>query len=185
MWKNALAMIVIGSLATGISSAAPLQVKKMFMKDQMIKSSLVSKNHTQNSESKFSGIWAGTCSYHNETDEVKIRIEENPIDLSIIDLMNEGNAETHSFNVLESDNRLHNEFYESSTSRLTRINENAIQFEGTELFATPSNKEKALVSGIYTFTLTVNNNELTMVTKMKLSTENNESVDHCVLKRVG
>ena len=186
MMKNSLAIILIGSLVTCSSFATPLHVKNMFMKDQIMKSSMVSKNHTQSSQSRFSGTWAGTCTHDGESDEVKIRIVEDEFDFSIIDLINEGENETVSFNVLESKTRTDKDFYESSTSRLTRINENTIKFEGTEVFATPSNTEEMLASGVFTSTAIVNNNQLTIDTVMKLSNENNkESVDKCILKRTG
>lgn len=186
MLKNSLAIIVIGCLVTGSSFATPLHVKKMFMKDQIMKSSMVSKNHTQSSQSRFSGIWAGTCTHDGKSQEVKIRIVEDDFDFSIIDLINEGGNETISFEVLESKIRTDKDLYESSTSRLTRINENTLKFEGTEVFATHSNTEKKLASGVFTSTFIVNNNQLTVDSVMKFFNENNkESVDKCILKRTG
>ena len=55
MLKNTLAMIVIGGFVYSNSFAAPLHLEKLFIKDNVTKSSLVSNNHHQNSPSKFSG----------------------------------------------------------------------------------------------------------------------------------
>lgn len=184
MLKNSLAIIVIGSLVTASSFATPLHVKNMFMKDQIMKSSMASKKHTQSSQSRFSGTWAGTCTHDGESDEVKIRIVEDDFDFSIIDLINEGGNETISFDVLESKTSTDKDFYESSTGRLSRINENTLKFESTEVFATPSNTEKKLASEIFSSTFIVNNNQLTVDSVMKSSNEN-ESVNKCILKRTG
>lgn len=186
MWTNSLAIIVIGSLVTGSSFANPLNVKKMFMKDQITKSSMVSKNHTQSSPSRFSGTWEGICTHDGESEQEKIRIVEDDFDFSIIDLIHEGGNETISFNVLESKTSTDKDFYESSTTRLSRINENTLKVEGTVVYATPSNDEKRLASGVVTCTLTVNNNQLTIDTIGKRFDENTkESVDKCILKRTG
>lgn len=184
MLKNSLAIIVIGSLVTCSSFASSLNVKKIFMKDQIVKSSLISKNHGQNSPSKFSGTWAGTCTHDGESEEVKIRIVEDDFDFAVIDLINDGDNETIPFNTLESKTSTDKDLYESSTSRLTKINENTIKLEGTDVFAMPSSPEKKLSSGIFTSTLIVDNNQLTIDSVMKVEDENkNESVDKCILKR--
>lgn len=176
MFKKSLAIIVIGSLVTGSSFANPLNAKKMFMQNHQMK---------QSSQSRFSGTWAGTCTHNDESQEVKIRIVEDDFDFSIIDLINEGGNETMSFNVLESKTRTDKDFYESSTSRLTRVNENTVKYEASEVYGTPSNPEKMLASGVITSTATVNNNQLTIDTRAKSSNDNtNEIVDKCTFKRV-
>lgn len=185
MLKNALAIIVIGSFIAGSSFANPLNIKNIFMKDHMMKSSMVSKNHTKNTQSRFSGTWAGTCTRNGESDEVKIEIEENDFDFSIID---NGRKETASYDVLESKTSTDGPFdhYNSSTGRLSKVNENTVKFEGNEIFARLSDKEKSLQSMSYTVTFIVNNNQLTIDSVMRISNgDKNESVDKCILKRAG
>lgn len=188
MLKSSLAMIVIGSLVTSSSFATPTQIKKTFMKDQMMKSSLVSHNQTQDSQFKFSGTWTGTCNYGDKSEEMKIRIIEDSTEVSMIDLMDEGNSETASFNVVESKSTSDKEWYTSFTTRLTKVNETTLKFDGTGVFGEQlpsSNKEKGLISVVYTSMYTVNNNQLIIDTNGIISEENkNENhASKCILKK--
>lgn len=194
MRKNTLAIFVIGCLVTGSSFATPLDMKNMFMKDPIMKSRLVSKDHTQNSRSRFSGTWAGICTHDGENDEVKYRIEEDDIGLSMVDLRDQGNQgrkENFYYNEIKSEGHTDTDSYSTFTSRMSKINENTIKFEGTGVDANQppiTSKEKAMmISGVVTSMMTVNNNQLTIETNAKIFRGNSTkgSVDKCILKRAG
>jgi len=188
MWKKSLAMIVIGSLVTGSSFAAPTQVKKMLMKNHVIKSSSVSRKHGQNSQYKFSGTWAGVCSYNGENDEMKIRIRESDSELTIMDIMDEEDVQTIPFNTIKSETNSDEEWYDSFTSRLTRINETTLKLEGAGVFGSQlsnTKKQNSIYSGALTSTYTVNNNQLTIDTSVKLLMDGADQTFEakCVLNR--
>lgn len=185
MLKNTLAIIVIGSLVGGSCFANSLLVKNRFMKDQIMKSSTFKKNNAQSPQSKFSGTWAGTCTHDGESDEVKYLIMEDRLGLSVVDLP-EGRKDTISYDVLDTKTSTDKllDSYTSYTSRLSKIDENTIKFERTEVIASLSNKEKRLFSTVTIATMIVNNNQLTVETVAKLSNER-QSVDTCTLKRIG
>jgi len=189
MWKNSLAIIAIGSLVTGSSFATPLNVKTMFMKDHTMKSPLVSKKHSQ--QFQFSGTWTGTCSYDGGNMETKMHIEEDSTQLSVRDLINEG-EETFSFNVVKSESYSDKDWYDSYTSRLTKLNDNTLRLEGTGVFGhqlPSSDKDKGFGTGRMTTIAIVNNNQLMIDTNVKASgvnqNENFETNTKCLLKRAG
>ena len=186
MLKNTLAMIVIGGFVSSNSFAAPLHLEKLFMKDNVAKPSLVSNNHNQNKQFKFTGTWAGAC--NNE--EVKIRIHEDESELSITDLIDEGDTESYSFNLVGSENNSDSKWYNASTHRLTRVNETTLKLESVDVDAPqlPSaNAEKGFTSLVYTTMYTVNNNQLTMDISGTSFYENNNGNFNgkCTFKRVG
>lgn len=190
MLKNTLAMIVIGSVISSNSFAAPLHLNKLFMKSNVTKSSLTENNHNQNFKSKFSGTWAGACSFSDQSMEMKIRVNDYEDGLSIVDLLNEGDDENYSFNRVVTENNSDNEWYFSSTHRLTRVNETTLKLENVDVDASqlPSaNAEKSFSSARYTTMYTVNNNQLTMNMGGTAFFENKTAnIDvKCTLKRVG
>lgn len=157
----------------------------------MVKSALASSNHTQNSKFRFSGTWAGACNYDDNNWETKIRIDENNAELTIIDLTSEGESETYLLNVVESRGASDKEWYDSFTSRLTRVNENTFKLEASGVYGNQlpsSDTEKGLASGVFTIISTVNNNQLTINTSGKIvSPEHKDETMNikCNLKRVG
>jgi len=190
MLKHSLAIIVVGSLITSSSFATPLNVKTMFMKNQTTKSSLVSKKHAQLSQFKFSGTWAGTCNDAGQNREIKIRINEDDTQLAVTDLINGGGEETYSFNVVKSESTSDSTLYDSFTSRLARVNENTLRLEGTGVFGyqlPSSDQDKGFLSGVFTSTATVNNNQLIIDTNLNINHANkNESIEtKCTLNRAG
>ncbi|MBA3661031.1 MAG: hypothetical protein H0W64_04865 [Gammaproteobacteria bacterium] len=185
MLKNSLAMIVIGTFVAGGSFATPLHIANIFMIDQVVESSSASKKHIQNQQSKFSGTWVGTCNHDGRKDEEKIRIEDEYFDFSIKELLLTGFTQTFYFDVTESKSLARKDHYVTTTSRLTRINDNTIRLEGTGVVNDDSNKETRLESEVFNSTFTVNNNNLIITSEKKYPHGNkDENVDKCLLKRV-
>jgi hypothetical protein len=188
MWKNSLAIIAIGSLVTGSSFATPIHFKKMFMKEPM-KSMLISNKYTQNSQFKFTGTWTGMCSSDNNKWETKLQIDEDDTNLTIIDLVNAGHVETDVFDAVKSESYSDKNWYNSFSSRLTKVNDNTLKSEGTGMFTNQlpsSNLDSGFQSGIFTAIYSVNNDQLIIDTNIKIIEHGNENVieDKCILKRV-
>lgn len=187
MIKKSLAMIVIGSFVSSNSFAAPLHLEKLFMKNGMTKSFHVSHKHNKDSQSKFSGTWVGVCS--DDNDEIKFRISEYDSGIFMLNLMNEGDGEYYSYNRVRSENESDKDWFYSSTHRLTKVNENTLKFEYTDVDAPQlpsSDAEKDLTSTVYNIVYTVNNNQLTMKMNGTVTYENkNANIDgQCTFKRV-
>lgn len=182
MLKKSLLVMAIGSLVTGSAFAMPSHIQKMLMKDQMKPSEIIKDNNR--SQYKFSGTWAGTCTFGGETEEVKFRILEDNETFKIMDLTDDGWYETAKFDAIQHKTNTSKDFYDSFTSRLTRINENNLKFEGTGLFASISNIDKRMLSAAFTSMFVLDNNQLTFDTTM--TTENGKKVvEKCSLKRTG
>ena len=120
---------------------------------------------------------------------MKVRISENDYGLSITDLLNEGDDVNYSFNLVESENSSDNKWYNSSTHRLTRVNENTLKLESVDVDTQqlPSaNAGKGFNSSVYTFMFTVNNNQLSMNMSGTAFYENKTgNIDSkCTFKRV-
>jgi hypothetical protein len=189
MFKRNLATIVIGGFICSNSFAAPLHLEKFFIKNNVTKSSLVSNNHNQSAQSKFSGTWAGECINNGQSQGMKVRVNEDEYGLSIIDLLNEGDDENYSFNLVGSENSSDNKWYNSSTHRLIRVNENTLKLDGVDVDAQQlslADTGKGFTSSVYTLMFTVNNNQLTMNMNGTAFYENKTaSIDgKCTFKRV-
>lgn len=192
MRKNTLAIFVKGCFVTGSSFATSLNMNNMFMKDPIQKSSsLTSKNHMKNTQSGFSGIWAGMCSHDGDTNEVKIRIEEDETGVTMADLMGAEWKETFYYNEIKTESNTNSDNYSNFTTRMSKVDDNTVKYERTGVYANQvpiTRKEKALmVSEIMTSMMRLNHNQLTfeMNAQSFRGTNVKKDMGKCVLKRVG
>lgn len=198
MLKISIAMITVGCLVSSSSFATSFPIN-MFMKNEMVKSSLVSptnkhiNNNNNNNPShqyKFTGTWEGSCNSDNQNNSVKLQIMEDADSLTFIDSAYPEDTETYTFNVTKSEQVSDKERFEHTTSRLTRINDNTVKFEDTMVDGSqlPTNNQTVLTTGMVVSTLTLNNNQLMMDTNMKVFQANKQSMEQsfsCVMKKVG
>lgn len=183
MLKKSLAIIVVGALASSTSFATtPLQIKKMFMKDK-IKSSLASSHQSQNSQSKFSGTWVGSCNYVLDK-ETKLRINEDAYELSIMNL-NEGNSETYSFDAIKSEINSSHDEHDSVTTKLNKINDKTLKLEYNMKSSSYVDFPSATLA--LTSLYTVNNNQLTINHKGRFTQGDKDEIFEveCNLKKAG
>ncbi len=188
MLKKSFAFILVGAFVAGSSYAHP---KHIFMNDHMRKAALTAQHQTQNSPSKFTGTWAGMCSSSQENAEIKFKIIEDDFDFQVQSLNQEGFGVTeyYTFDEIKSETTTDKDGYESSTSKLTRVDANTIRLDSSFVLGdqgSASGDGAEFLSGADTVTLTVNNNQLTLnITGVEFGNNNKTKEEKCVLKRIG
>lgn len=188
MLKPFLLTLLVSSISVSSSFALPGMKGNAFMEQQM-KKMLLSHHNSQNNnpenyQSKFTGIWSGTCSSNqNETSKLQIRDER-----SGFTLISDKRNEEFPYEATNQESYSNKQMYISIINTITRVNDSTRKLEMTGALSSFGSNDSQNATILQTDIFTVNNNQLNVDTYGEVLKDHKQMLEikeKCVYQRIG